>query len=201
MSPLLVFLALCATPPAIEGPDAVPVHHLVRLHATGEADSLAWMVLTSGADGTPEADGGYVFTGPPGTYTAILMAIQGGKPVLASKTITIEGAPVAPPVAPPDGGTAAPSPALVTLAKGYFRGTPAVLRSVARQTREGTFTTLDHLWQAIDGGRKQVSEPMVKALATTWAPLLDADGKIANPEALAKSLEDLATAMEAVVGR
>jgi hypothetical protein len=190
--------------PTIAGPDAVPVCRLVRLHAVGEVDSVAWLVLPAGADGEPTADGGYVFAGPPGTYTVVLMAVSGGKPSLATRTITV-GEPVSPPT-PPEGGNgngAGPKPpaALVTLAKGYFRGTPAVLRSVARQTREGTFTSLDHIWQAIDGGRKQVGEPMVRGLSERLAPLLDDQGKIKDPEALARVLEQLADAMEVVVGR
>jgi hypothetical protein len=99
---------------AITGKTSVATYEEVILSLTGGTASCAWLVMPDASEWSSGQT--IVFTGPPGAYSVICLAVSNGQPVILKVVATIGSpnplpppGPVPPPV-PPPGPTPPPVP-------------------------------------------------------------------------------------------
>ncbi len=100
-----------------------------------------------------------------------------------------------PPVTPSPQGPPADASALARGAKMYILGLPLELRGVASDVDGGKVADLDGLLAAIRAARTTAAKDMDTELAKTWAPLLQADGTIADRAGVARSIRTISDSM------
>lgn len=180
--------------------DPVPAYKLVRLAVT-DADSVAWCVIPPEADIAPSADGTQcVLTAPPGRYTILAAAVRDARPVILAAPITIAGEP-APAPSPEPTPPPAPEGALEVAAARYGRAVPVALREAAARVRDGRVTTVSAAQDIVRAAVATARAEYGQAIDTATRGMIEADGRITDPQGYARVLTRAATALEGAARR